>query len=261
MGENAAPSTVVGTVAATDPDRDDLTHSVGGTDAAAFNEVFVMDPATGRMTVRAGASPDYETKASYSLTVRVTDGENASGRVQVNATADDTVAVTMTVTDLEEPGVVVLSGDTVRVEVPVTATLSDPDGSTSEITWQWQKSATETGTFDDIGGATSDEYTPAGGDQGAWLRAEASYTDRRGPSKNAASPAREVLPPPYRALVSNIGRAHGNPGEITPASETQEFADAAQGFTTGSTAEEQSSTALTSGYTDPGVWMSVTFPT
>ena len=40
VDENTAANTVVGTVDATDPDGDSLTYSVGGTDAAQFNEVF-----------------------------------------------------------------------------------------------------------------------------------------------------------------------------------------------------------------------------
>ena len=44
VNENAGENTVVGTLAACgDPHRTPLTYSVGGTDAAAFNEVFALD--------------------------------------------------------------------------------------------------------------------------------------------------------------------------------------------------------------------------
>ena len=42
---------------------------------------------------------DYESKASYSITISVTDGEDASGDPETTATIDDTVAVTINVTD------------------------------------------------------------------------------------------------------------------------------------------------------------------
>ena len=52
VDENTAANTVVGTVAATDPDGDSLTYSVGGTDAAEFKLVFVLNTSTGEITVK-----------------------------------------------------------------------------------------------------------------------------------------------------------------------------------------------------------------
>ena len=64
VAENAAGETAVGTAAATDADGDTLAHSVGGDDASDFNGVFELDAATGAVTVKAGASPDFEAKDS-----------------------------------------------------------------------------------------------------------------------------------------------------------------------------------------------------
>ena len=60
VDENATAGTVVGRVGALDADGDSLTHSVGGTDAAKFNSVFDLDASTGVITVKSGASIDYE---------------------------------------------------------------------------------------------------------------------------------------------------------------------------------------------------------
>ena len=63
VNENAGENTVVGTLAACgDPHRASLTYSVGGTDAAAFNEAFELETNKGEIAVKLGASIDYERK-------------------------------------------------------------------------------------------------------------------------------------------------------------------------------------------------------
>ena len=233
VAENAASGSAVGTVAAVDANEDPLTHSVGGADADAFNGVFSLDAATGAITVKVGAALDFEARASYSVTVSVTDREDESGNTEVNITIDDTVALTISVTDREEAGSVSLSTASPQVGAEVTATVSDPDGSVSDVSWQWRKWGTEMGDFTDISGATGAAYTPGAADEHAWLRAAASYTDRRGSGKTAESAARQVgsatptAPDSSRVLVSNFdGR--------TTASSSLTIRDLAQEFTTGS---------------------------
>ena len=215
--ENAAAETAVGTVAATDADGDTLTHSVGGADAAVFNDVFALDAATGEITVKAGASPDFEAKDSYAVTISVTDGEDDAGNAEDTPTADDTVEVTVSVTDLEEAGSVSLSTASPQVNAEVTATVSDPDGSVSDVSWRWRKSATETGSFEDITGATNAAYTPGAADEDAWLRAAAGYTDRRGSGKTAESPARQVgsAPPTAPAFADANDDGTADPVSLT----------------------------------------------
>ena len=53
------------------------------------------------------------------------------------------MAVKVTVMNEDEDGVVTLSRTQIRVGVPVTASLSDPDGSISGLTWQWYDGAVE----------------------------------------------------------------------------------------------------------------------
>jgi len=68
--ENAADGTVVGTVAATDPDAGDtLTYAL--LDDAGGR--FAIDPTTGEITVADGSLLDYETAEQHSIVVQVTD--------------------------------------------------------------------------------------------------------------------------------------------------------------------------------------------
>ena len=148
--ENSPSRTAVGRADAEDQDGDFSIYSVVGTDASAFDQVFTLDTVRSIIRVKTGAIVDYESKASYSITLNVTDGEDASGNPETPATIDDTVAVTINVTDLEEDGVVALSRATPSVGVPITATLTDSDGGITNLAWQWAKSDTETGSFTDI---------------------------------------------------------------------------------------------------------------
>ena len=115
--------------------------------------------------------------------------------------AKDTIAVTITVNDLEEPGKVSLSWTRPQVGTALEATLTDPDGSISGTTWQWSRSLTTGGTYaaieDATSGATSATYTPVAGDgEPNYLKATASYTDGEDSGKTAqavsATPVRAV---------------------------------------------------------------------
>ena len=171
VAENSAAATNVGApVTATDPDGGTLTYTLGGADAGSFTIEN-----RGQMKVGAGTMLDFQTKAGYNVTVRATDRSNAS----------DTIAVTVTVTNVEEMGAVTLSPTTPQVGTAITATLSDPDGGVTGTTWQWSKSDAMDGTFTDISGATMASYTPIGDDEGMYLKAKAMYTDMHGPNKMA----------------------------------------------------------------------------
>ena len=97
------------------------------------------------------------------------------------------MAVKVTVANENEPGVVTLSRTQIRVGVPVTAELSDPDGSISGLTWQWYDAAV--GDQSAIEDANSDTYTPVAEDVDDILTAVASYTDGHGPEKSAVARA------------------------------------------------------------------------
>ena len=177
VAENTAAWEGIGDpVAADDDDGDSLTYTLGGTDAGSFNVVAT----NGRLRTRAPL--DYESKSSYSVTVSVRDGYDADGNL--DTATDDTITVTITVADVEEEGQVALSSVQPQVDTQLTATLTDPDGGVSGTTWAWEISSDQS-DWESIDGATSFSYTPVAGDVGDYLRATASYSDRRGSSKQA----------------------------------------------------------------------------
>ena len=69
----------------------------------------------------------------------------------------------MTVTNVDEAGSVSLDDLQPQAGASVSATVSDPDGDTSETAWQWSKSMDQE-SWEDIAGATSAAYAPATGD-------------------------------------------------------------------------------------------------
>ena len=121
--ENAPEGSPVGLpVAAEDLDGDSLTYSVTGA------AEFAINAATGQIRVAAGATLNYEETQSYTVTVSVTDGEDNDGRPQDPPGIDDTVRVTIEVTDLDEPpGAPVLTEPSSDKETSLDVTWTAPD--------------------------------------------------------------------------------------------------------------------------------------
>ena len=172
--ENTAVTTDVATYTATD-DEDGVSNTavdlmLSGADAGDFN---ITD---GVLTFK--ESPNYEDPADagtnnvYNITVVATDSDDQT----------DTIAVTVTVTNVNEDGTVMLSALQPRVGTPLTATLTDVDGDVSDVVWMWEKgTGPSLGSSETIEGADSDSYTPTADDAGDYLRATAtSYTDPQG---------------------------------------------------------------------------------
>ena len=134
----------------------------------------------------ASTTLDHETKSIYTVTVSVRDSKNADGNA--DPAVDDTITVTITVTNVDEDGTVILSPGRPQVDIPLTATLTDPDGAVSGETWKWARGASASGTFADIiSGATAASYTPVAADVGKFLQATATYTDPQDSGKSAAA--------------------------------------------------------------------------
>ena len=187
----------VATFTATDPEGKDITWSLAGDDA----EDFKIDG--GVLTF--SSKPNYEAPAdvgtdnTYEVTVEASAGADTD--VAVRVVTDE---VTVTVTNVDEPGSIMLSTLQPQVGVQVTATLNDADtraadGATVTIspTWQWYRGSTE------IPGATAASFTPSSGDVGFLLVVKASYDDAEGDDKSAeqtsahpvrAAPASNIAP-------------------------------------------------------------------
>ncbi len=156
-------------VAATDPEGDTLTYSLDTAGAESFD----IGSTTGQLQTKAALN--FETTPSYSVTVTATD----------TGAATDTIIITITVNNLEEPGTVTLSSLQPLVAIPLTTTLDDPDVVSGSVTWSWERSPDGTSSWTLISGATSASYTPVPADVDRYLRATASYTDGEGSGKSA----------------------------------------------------------------------------
>ena len=177
--ENAAAGDFGDLVTATDRDSDDtLSYRITTRPRGPFE----IDPGTGQLSTTEPLN--YEAMSihqtpSYMLTYYYLDIGVSDG------SADDYISVEVKVNDLEEDGIVDLLWGQPQVGTPIVASLSDPDGEVSGVTWQWASSPLETDTWTDIGGATTATYTPVDADNTKHLRATASYTDRRDSGKSA----------------------------------------------------------------------------
>ena len=191
VAEGAAGDTVVGTAAARYDGDETLVYAVGGTDAAAFANSFDLAAATGQITVKAGATVDFEARSVYSVTVSVSDGVDEFG--EDSSVVDDSIPVWVTVANADEAGSLSLSVTSPVVAEPVSGTVSDPDGGVRNVTWQWSRADTADGVFVDISGATSARYVPGRGDSGKFLRAAAAYEDRHGSGKTVVAAAAESV--------------------------------------------------------------------
>ena len=148
VAENTGSGMEIGApVTATDANDDTLTYTLGGTETAVS---FDIDTATGQLMTKAAL--DYETKASYSVTVTASDSGGLS----------DSIDVTITVTNEDEMGRVTFwrdGADATTAAIMVGDMLGglaeDPDGNVGDTppitdmyptitgaTWQWAKTMT-----------------------------------------------------------------------------------------------------------------------
>ena len=110
--ENTPPNTDVGApVAATDRDGDTLTYTLEAADADSFDILSTSDGGQ----IRTSAALDHEEKASYAVTVRVTDGRGGT----------DAVNVTIRVTDV----------DGEAPDTPFAPTVTAVSSTSLQVTW------------------------------------------------------------------------------------------------------------------------------
>ena len=171
VDENTPPNTNIGDPITAD-DNDTLTYSLDNAGVSHFG----IDSSTGQLLV--GSPLDHETQGSYTVKAIATDPSESK----------DTIDVTITVNNLEEPGTVSLSWRWPQVGTEIIATEpTDPDGGVSGVGWTWERSDPHTSStgWSPISGETSSSYTPVAADEHRFLRATASYTDELGPGKTA----------------------------------------------------------------------------
>ena len=194
--DGAGPVT---TFTANDPENKPVFWTVGGADAADFT----IDGGT----LRFKSPPDYEVPTDrhddtnnngtvdagedpasnnvYKVTVRFSaGGEDGDPDPTDDYDGDDLgeIDLTINVTNVNEPGRVVISPRQPQVGTMLTAILTDEDNIAPGVgEWQWARSDSMTGTFTDIPDL-SDEmtYRPTSDDLNIYLRVTVVYVDRAG---------------------------------------------------------------------------------
>ena len=165
----------VGTFRARDQDGDSITWSLGGPDADLFSiedgVLSFLEPPDYEDPQSAGAGGPAEGRNVYRVTVRASGG---------------THDVTVTVTDVDEAGAVSISRLQPQVSRPLSASLLDVDDRVTGERWQWARSA-DRATWTDIAGATSPNRSAAEADEGMYLRATVTYSDKFGSGKSASA--------------------------------------------------------------------------
>jgi endo-1,4-beta-xylanase len=119
VNESAAGGTAIGTVVATDPDAGTVFSQWQLTDPSGK---FAIDAATGTLSLAAGATLDFETTTSYSVSVSVWDGYNRSA----------TAAVAIKVTNANDNAPAITAGQAFRIDdgykqIIAEIESSDPD--------------------------------------------------------------------------------------------------------------------------------------
>ena len=173
------------TYAGTDPERDTLTWTTS-------NDTDFWISQRGQLYFR--TPPSYEDQTSYTVTVTAED----DGGLR------DSLTVTVTVTDVEEEGVVTLTPPRGWVDAQsqfqstqFSAGLDDDDGVTGGIIWRWERSSNRS-SWTVIPMEDTDSYTATIDDINQYLQVTASYEDGRGAGKKAearlSTPVGDVRP-------------------------------------------------------------------
>ena len=165
----------VATFLAYDQDGDTLSWSLGGPD----DDLFAIDD--GVLAFR--EPPNYEDPRSATSGVSLAERNVYRVTVRAGGGRHD---VAVTVTDVDEDGTASIDRRQPQVSRPLSASLSDEDEVVSGQRWQWSMSQDRT-TWTDIEGAASPRRSPAEADEGMYLRATVTYSDKFGAGKTASA--------------------------------------------------------------------------
>ncbi len=187
---------------AEDEDQDDSTVVFSVSDKDNFT-------ITGGTLTFTGDAPDYEKQSEYKVTITAVGnrGVGTPDDTSDDSTASSPLEVTVTVTNVDETGTVMMSARQAQVGKSVTASVEDPDGDVSGVAWTWARTSdnanldngcpaagdpADDNNWDVIADAKSASYTVDDDDADKCLQATAIYTDPAEAEGDARLPARGV---------------------------------------------------------------------
>lgn len=163
--------TSVGTIGTTGGDGSAKTYEITGGDD--INN-FELDSSTGVLTFKDGNEPDFETKTSYTIIVKVAD-----------TAYTNTATITVNIDNVQEglgTTLPTISGTASEGGTLTASTtgISDPDNITSGFSYQWKRGASNIGT-------NSSTYTVASADVGTTITVTVTYQDGKGDQQTLTS--------------------------------------------------------------------------
>ena len=168
---------------------DDMARFELDTDTGGSVMLMFVDPPNYEMP--RGMAMSADNANTYMVTVKAMVG----GEMQMQD-------VTVSVTDVNDRGMVTISPSQPQAGSMLTASLSDDDGEVRDITWQWSRSMTMDGTYSNIVGAMGETYMPVVADGGYYLMPTATYTDAYGSGMSAKATTTSAVPPDQPGTVT-----------------------------------------------------------
>ena len=177
----AVGSNVGNPISAMDPTTQTLTYTLSGVDASSFS----ISSSTGQLTTVDDL--DYSVTNEYRVRVTVSDGTN-----------DVEALVVINVVNTNQDGEISFSTIYPRVNLRLTARLSDPDERINPlaVSWTWERSANDNGpwlTFRTHDEDTEDSYVIPAQVEGDYVRVSAEYSDAFGPGQIARSVSQNTI--------------------------------------------------------------------
>ena len=174
LAENSPQGTdVEDPVMATDSNDDTLTYSLSDRNLGSLDaDSFQVDSSTGQIRTVSGVDYDFEEKDRYLLTLSVHDSKDAAGNP--DPTSDATIAVTITLENVDEPGTVGIQSltDTNGRQLLRSTELTDPDGGLNISRTTWSRGDTAGGPFTEVALEECGRVPHGGGGRGQVHRAQ-----------------------------------------------------------------------------------------
>ena len=177
-----------------DPEGNKIFWTLSGADAGVFtieggalrfkSPPDYENPRDGAYDVDGDGDVDPATEGQgnniYRVTVRFGAGgeDGAPGTDHYDGDDLGELDLTITVTNVDEPGRVYISSLQPQIGTELTATITDQDGVAVTGSWQWANSDSMTGTFTNIAERSGDRtYRPVDADLGKYLQVTVQYRD------------------------------------------------------------------------------------